>query len=136
MNIEQSCKCGGVEITIREKPVLELCCHCEDCRAGTGKPFTNLAFFETETLTIDGRLSAVEYVAESGNKTRRESCKSCGVTLFDRSEGFPTLVGLMVDSVDYPFDFTPSCHVWTSSKLDEVEIPPGIKCHEKGIVRP
>lgn len=136
MNIEQSCKCGSVEVTFRGKPVIELCCHCEDCRASTGKPFANLAFFKIETLKIDGRVSAVEYIADSGNKTRRESCKGCGATLFDRSAGFPTLVGLMVDSIDYPFDFTPSCHVWTSRKLDEVKIPAGMKCYDKGIERP
>ena len=136
MYTEQSCKCGNVEIIIRGKPVVELCCHCEDCRASTGKPFTNLAFFKLEHLAIAGRVSAKEFVADSGNKTRRESCKSCGVMLFDKSDGFPTLVGLMVDNIDYPFEFTPSCHVWTSSKLPAVNIPTGIKCYEKGIEKP
>lgn len=135
MNIERSCKCGKTTLTITEKPVIELCCHCNDCRASTGQPFANIAFFKVGTLEVKGSVSAAQFVADSGNKTRRESCAHCHVTLFDKSEGFPSLIGLMVDHVDYPFEFTPSCHVWTSRKLDEVEIPSGVKLYDKGIVR-
>jgi hypothetical protein len=45
--------------------------------------------------------------------------------MFDRSEGFPHLRGVMAGHLQRSFEFHSKCHVYLSDKKAEVEIPEG-----------
>ena len=132
-SISGSCNCGAVSFEAAVDPAIELCCHCTDCRDATKQPYAKLAFFKKDTVEINGDRASRVYVAESGSKTAREYCEHCGVVLFDTSEGFPRLIGVMVDNIKPPFEFKPACHVWVRSKIPEVVIKTGMKIYEQGI---
>ena len=53
--------------------------------------------------------------------------------MFDRSEGFPYLLGVMVSQLQPPFESRPACLGYVSDKKAKVEIPEGIKQYEAGI---
>ena len=114
------CRCGAVQFQSVSHPILQLFCHCKDCQESTGSPYAKIAFFKSKQSEISGRLSVCTFTAESGNKTSRESCANCGSLMFDKSEGFPSLVGL--------------CHVWTRSKQPQIEIPADIRQYVENIV--
>lgn len=133
--LKGSCNCGSVVFEASDKPVIELCCHCSDCQDATKQAYAKIAFFKKDAVTIEGERESRRYVADSGSSTARELCKNCGSVLLDTSEGFPRLIGILIDNIHQPFEFKPSCHVWTQSKSPEVVIEQGIKTYEKGITK-
>jgi len=138
VHISASCRCGEVRFESKEDPVIQLCCHCTDCRdvltiESKALDYATIAFFKKSTVQLRGEAGEKVYTAASGNKTVREYCTRCDAVMFDKSEGFPTLVGVFAQHIDPPFQIKPACHVWVKDKLSHVPIPEGVTQHEKGI---
>jgi len=131
--IVAGCSCGEVEFNSTKNPVIQVCCHCSDCRESTNSDYTTIAFFNSSAVSVSGDLSAEEFTSESGNKTVRELCPKCRTVMFDRSEGFPGLIGVVAQQISAPFKAKVSHHVWVISKLAHVSIPREVKRFEKGI---
>ena len=131
--LSASCQCGAVQFQSSTNPILQLVCHCNDCREATGSPFAKTVFFKSKHCESSGPLSVREFKAESGKRTTRESCASCGSVMFDRSEGFPSLVGVMAERINAPFVFEPVCHVWTRSKQPQIDIPDNVRQYPENI---
>lgn len=53
--------------------------------------------------------------------------------LFDRSEGFPNLVGVAAERIERPFNFQPNCHVWIRSKHEHADIPDATLRYSEGL---
>lgn len=115
--IEAKCLCGLVRFESAAAPVVQLVCHCSDCRQATGNEYSTLAFFESATVAIQGECAERAFQANSGAATKRLSCKACDTLMFDRSEGFPTLVGVFVERIEAPFVPEPACQLWTNSRV-------------------
>lgn len=135
MDIEilAGCKCGNVQFQTTDKPILQLCCHCADCRAATGHDMSTIIFFKLDKTQISGDLSTREFTSDLGNLTERLACANCDQVMFDKSAGFPNMLGVMAEHLALPFIPQPQLHVWTQSKLAHVEIPELMKQYEKGI---
>ncbi len=134
MKIEAGCDCGQLKFEADSEPVLALCCHCMDCQDALQEDFANIAFFNMDSVVVRGDLAEKHYVAASGSKTRRQYCPQCDTVMFDRSEGFPQLLGVMAKQIQPPYSFRPRCHVFVRNKKRESGIPEGIKQFEMGIV--
>lgn len=133
MKIRAQCDCGKLRFETSSQPVLELCCHCLDCKDAFAADFADIAFFKCPDVSIEGEFAEKIYTAASGNKTRRQYCADCNSILFDRSEGFPNLLGVSAKQIEPPFEFTASCHIFLRDKSPELEIPAGTKRFEMGI---
>jgi hypothetical protein len=133
VEINASCACGQVQFKSKDDPVIQLCCHCTDCQDALNREYAAIAFFKTKSSDVSGPIDQSNYSAESGNSTVREFCSECGTVMFDKSEGFPGLIGVMTQQINAPFEENPSCHVWVRSKLPSVSIPDGMRTHDKGI---
>ena len=125
------CGCGAFTAKMSSPPVLQLVCHCTDCRAVSGTPFSNFIFFRARDTETSGEAAKREFVADSGHATVRECCAHCGDMLIDRTAGFPKVVGVVVERIEGPFTFTPMHHVWTDSKLPGVEIPAEVTAYPR-----
>lgn len=130
MKIEASCSCGQLRFVSDSEPVLALCCHCLDCQDALQADFANIAFFSKSGVTLQGELGEKHYIAASGSKTSRQLCPRCDSVMFDRSEGFSQLLGVMASQIKSPYVFTPACHVYVRDKRSELEIPEGVKRFE------
>lgn len=135
-NYVGSCQCGNVQVKCTAAPVVHLCCHCGDCRQATGAPASNIAFFLKKSVELSGEVSSDHFSAVSGNDTMREKCVNCGTMMFDKSAGFSALIGVFSAQIETPNLDAPSLHVWTSSKLSNVEIPSSVNTFEKGLPAP
>ena len=131
--IAASCQCGQLKFEASSDPVLELCCHCRDCQDALQEDFANIAFFKMSETLVEGELAEKIYLAASGNETCRQYCVQCETVMFDRSEGFPNLLGVMVSRLLPPFESRPTCHVYVNDKKAAVKIPEGMKQYEAGI---
>jgi len=128
-----ACKCGQLTFQADAAPVVQLTCHCTDCRAVTGNDYSSIAFFKSKSAQHSGARQSHEFVAKSGNKTIRETCTHCATTVFDKSDGFPGLIGVFIDRIQPPFIPNINCHVWVKSKLPAVELPSNLPCYDEGI---
>lgn len=127
------CRCGDLRVQLASPPVLQLVCHCTDCRAVAGTPFSNFVFFRARDAQVSGEATRREFVADSGHATVRECCAQCGDMVIDRTAGFPKIIGIVAERIDAPFAFEPQHHVWTDSRLPGVEIPAGAKAYPRGV---
>ena len=132
--ISASCKCGSVKFISTDIPVIQVCCHCSDCREATGDPYSEIAFFKARKVEINGSLAFQEYNSSPGNKTKREYCPGCRDIMFDRSSAFPGLVGVFTNKIEPPFIPSIRTHVWVKSKLSSVSIPSGVTEYQEGIL--
>ena len=89
--------------------------------------------FKVAESEVSGPTTVRDFVADSGVKTVRESCSSCGALVLDRTEGFPQIVGIVAERIQPPYVFQPRCHVWLESKVAEVAIPEGVKAFARGM---
>lgn len=133
MEIKASCACGKVQFKSNNNPVIQLCCHCTDCQDALKDAYATIAFFEAKSTDTSGPIEERHYEAESGSRTVREFCSECGTAMFDKSGGFPGLIGVITKQIDAPFEENPSCHVWVRSKLPSVSIPDGMRKYDRGI---
>ena len=126
------CRCGALRAQLASPPVLQLVCHCTDCRAVAGTPFSSFVFFRARDAAVTGEAVRREFVADSGHATVRECCAQCGDMVVDRTAGFPKVIGIVAERIEPPFAFVPNHHVWTDSKLPQVQIPPGAAAYPRG----
>ncbi|MEO0369056.1 MAG: GFA family protein [Pseudomonadota bacterium] len=111
---------------------MQLICHCEDCRASTGRSFAQIAFFKEREIAILGNVISDQYTSALGNQTYRDKCPKCGEVIFDRSNAFPGLIGVMAERIAN-FDFNPVAHVWAKSKIGLIDNCDALKVFEEGM---
>lgn len=133
IKIEGACQCGQLKFEAASRPVLQLVCHCRDCQDALNADYANIAFFKMNETQVYGELAEKVYLAQSGNETCRQYCVKCDTVMFDRSEGFPNLLGIMAAQLQQPFESQPTCHVFVRDKKAATEIPDGMKQYETGI---
>ena len=109
--INATCACGYVTFTSTAQPVAQFHCHCEDCRAATGAPYTGTAIFHADGTEMSGKVTRQTFTADSGSTTYRDACSTCGTVIFDISENYPQLIGVLAATIQPPIEFRPSHHI-------------------------
>ena len=107
------CACGAVRYQAASDPVAARMCVCRICQRQTGGAGSVLAFFATDSFTVEGGTGDFTSVADSGNIIHRQFCPQCGTPLFSSAEVRPHLIGVRVGSLDDPSSVTPTAIVWT-----------------------
>lgn len=131
--ISGQCTCAKLRITSSAVPVLQLVCHCQDCRDATKQDYCVTAFFKIKDCKITGATIVQSFKTKGATRTTRESCPECGSVLFDKSERFPHLIGVFTEHLTPPFVSTPTSQVWTSSRLAHVTAYPNLKEYPNGL---
>ena len=131
--IVATCTCGSFRFQSESEPIFQLTCHCFQCREASKAPFTNFAFFKLAESEVEGKTVVHSFTADSGTKTVRETCATCGEILLDRTEGFPQIIGVVADRIQSPYEFKARCHVWVESKCEEVRVPEGVKAFARNM---
>lgn len=76
-----TCCCGKATITVKDDPVLNAVCHCNDCKRRTGSAFGwNAYFTEDQVLETSGDWISYEPEAQPGQI--RRACRNCASTLW------------------------------------------------------
>ena len=123
--ISAYCECGALALHINEKPVVQLVCHCSDCRAFSGLPYTELVFFKPKGCSVHGQTDMTVMKGDTGFDKIHYSCLSCQTPLYvtiAALNGATAVVAKRLSS----FTFEPQAHIWTSKKLNSVTIPTGM----------
>ena len=83
LNLQGSCLCGEVQISLPEVSSSLGVCHCSMCRQWGGGPFMSLE--AGENINISGADSVTRFT--SSDWAERAFCKHCGTHLFYRFKG-------------------------------------------------
>ena len=63
-NPTASCRCGQLRATVTGEPVRVSVCHCLNCKKRSGSAFAVQARWPAEQVTIEGRSSSFDIVAD------------------------------------------------------------------------
>lgn len=116
------CECGALVVEIAGDPVVQLVCHCSDCRAFSGRAYTDAVFFKPEHCSLRGRTNAMTTKGATGFDKTHYSCARCNTPLYVTVAALNGAWAVVANRIS-PFRFEPNAHIWTSEKADGVTIP-------------
>ena len=128
---EGGCACGHVRYSVAAPPLIVHCCHCSWCQRQNGSAFAVNALVEADRVHIlEGDVVDIEVPSPSGAKQRISRCAKCQVAVWSNylvmSGGLGEMVRFIrVGTLDEPGAMPPDVHIYTSSKMPWVVLPPG-----------
>ncbi len=116
------CACGQMTIDTKTRPLLQLVCHCTDCRNATGDPFTEVAFFAPGAYTVHGDTVSEEMPGGTGLGKVYFACKQCNTPMYATVNALSGSAGIIAGRLS-DLRFRPALHVWTSEKTPDTRLP-------------
>jgi hypothetical protein len=130
---EGGCTCRAVRYRMNSKPLFVHCCHCSWCQRETGTGFALNAMIEADRVDVlQGEVEAVNTPSKSGKGQKIWRCPTCKVALWSNYAGAGDAVRFVrVGTLDEPGRLPPDIHIYTTTKLPWVQLPPGVPAIEE-----
>jgi hypothetical protein len=125
---EGQCTCGEVRYRMTSRPLFVHCCHCTWCQRETGSAFVLNAMIEAERVELlAGEPEMVHTPSNSGKGQKIARCPTCRIALWSNYAGAGDAVRFVrVGTLLAPGRLPPDIHIFTSTKLPWVVLPPGV----------
>jgi hypothetical protein len=120
--INIQCQCGELTLQIKGPPVVQLVCHCNDCKDATKLPFVECVFYPSTACSSQGNSSPSEMKGSSGYAKSYFSCANCETPMYARVQALNGAWAVVANQ-QTSFAFDPQAHIWTSEKASDVSIP-------------
>lgn len=126
--MEGGCSCKTIRYRMETKPLFVHCCHCTWCQRETGSAFVLNAMIEADCVThLGAEPEIVHTPSASGNGQKIARCPQCRVAVWSNYSGAGAFVRFVrVGTLDEPHQFPPDVHIFTSTKVPWVQLPPGV----------
>ena len=126
--LDGGCTCGTVRYRLTDRPLFTHCCHCTWCQRETGSAFVLNALIETACVTLlAGAPEVIDTPSASGKGQAIARCPSCRVALWSSYSGAgPRFCFVRVGTLDDAAALPPDIHIFTSTKLPWVILPPDV----------
>ncbi|HMJ55050.1 MAG TPA: GFA family protein [Polyangiaceae bacterium] len=127
-SLEGGCTCRAIRYRMTSRPLFVHCCHCHWCQRETGSAFAINAMIEADRVVLDqGELDVIHTPSNSGKGQKISRCPACRIALFSNYAGAgDKLRFVRVGTLDDADRAPPDIHIFTSSKLRWVVLPPGV----------
>ncbi|MEO1422007.1 MAG: GFA family protein [Pseudomonadota bacterium] len=120
------CACGAVRYRLDEPPLFVHACHCRHCQRESGAPFVINAMVGRRWIEIAGEVPvAVAVPTASGSYHAIHRCPTCQTPLWSAYARRARMIYLRACTLDAPEVMRPSIHIYTASKVDWLDLPPG-----------
>jgi hypothetical protein len=125
------CTCGYVRYRMISKPMLVHCCHCRWCQHQTGTAFALNALIEADRVQmLQGEVELTAVPSPSGKGQKIWRCPRCRIAVWSNYGGAGDAVKFVrVGTLDDPDRFPADVHIFTSSKLPWVVLPPRVPAY-------
>lgn len=110
------CLCGKVNYSVNSEPLKMAQCHCKDCQQSSGTGHFSLAFFDKDSVNIEGETSSYTTQSDDVAKVTRHFCSECGSRLFGTNSVNSSLISIAVGCVDDSSWFKPQAIVYNKRK--------------------
>jgi hypothetical protein len=126
---EGGCTCRAVRYRMKSRPLFVNCCHCTWCQRETGSAFVINAVIEADRVELlNGEPECVVTPSNSGTGQKIWRCPTCRIAVWSNYGGGGDRVRFVrVGTLDEPGRLPPDIHIFTSTKLPWVVIPPGAR---------
>lgn len=126
--LEGGCDCGRIRYRMETAPLIVHCCHCSWCQRETGTAFALNALIEAERVVHPGaQPQLIDTPSASGRGQKIARCPDCRIALWSNYDGAgPILRFVRVGTLDTPAALQPHIHIYTSSRLPWVALPPEV----------
>jgi hypothetical protein len=120
------CTCRKVRFRLASKPMFVHCCHCRWCQRETGSAFAVNALIEADRVELmTGTPEVIDTPSNSGKGQKISRCPVCRIALWSNYAGAGDLARFVrVGTLDSPDLLPPDIHIFTSTKLPWVVLPP------------
>jgi hypothetical protein len=127
--MEGGCTCGQVRYRLTGGPLIVHACHCGWCQRETGTAHALNALYEADRVVhIAGEPEMVATPSASGKGQRVARCPTCRVAVWSNyPQAGPAIRFVRVGTMDDPAAYPPDIHIYVSSKLPWVTLPPAAK---------
>ena len=125
---EGRCSCGEVRFRMSSPPLIVHACHCTECQRLSGGAFAINALIEADRVEIlSGAPEPVPVIGTSGKPQSILRCPRCRVALWSHYPGGGTKLSFIrVGTLDEPSRLTPDIHIYTSTKVPWLALPPDV----------
>jgi hypothetical protein len=114
MEFSGGCSCRAVRYTIQAEPVRSFQCQCRDCQLDSGGGHSSVFVFPRAAFEISGEVREIARTSDRGATKRKGFCPVCGVSIYNKPENNPDLIGIYVGSLDDATSFKPAAVFYTS----------------------
>ena len=114
MSFTGGCSCGAVRYALRAEPVRSFQCQCRDCQWDSGGGHSSVFVFPRPALELSGEVREIARTSERGNTKRKGFCPTCGVSIYNKPDAVPDMVGIYVGSLDDASTFKPGIVVYAA----------------------
>ncbi len=108
MGFSGGCSCGAVRYTIDAEPVRAFQCQCRDCQMDSGGGHSSVFVFPRQALALTGAVREIARVSDRGATKHKGFCPACGVSIYNKPDKFPDLIGIYAGSLDDASAFRPA----------------------------
>jgi hypothetical protein len=126
---EGGCACREVRYRMKSRPLFVNCCHCTWCQRETGSAFVINAMIEADRVELlNGAPECVVTPSNSGKGQKIWRCPTCRIAVWSNYGGGGDKVRFVrVGTLDEAGRLPPDIHIFTTTKLPWVVIPPGAR---------
>ena len=123
---EGGCACRAVRYRLLSAPLIVHACHCTQCQRLSGTAFALNALIESDRLELlAGEARPVPVTGASGKPQAIFRCPDCRTALWSHYPGAGTKIAFVrVGTLDRPALLPPDIHIYTSTRLPWLELPP------------
>lgn len=107
MNFSGGCSCRAVRYQISAKPVRAFQCQCRDCQLDSGGGHSSVFVFPRSALNLTGAVREIARTSDRGATKRKGFCPDCGVSIYNKPDNVPELIGIYVGTLDDATTFKP-----------------------------
>ncbi|MCG2634683.1 MAG: GFA family protein [Gammaproteobacteria bacterium] len=120
------CTCGEIHFTLKTPPLFVHCCHCSWCQRESGSAFALNALIEADRLEVtQGTPEMIELPSNSGKGQQVFRCPGCHTALWSQYGAAGEAISFVkVGVLENPDSCPPDIHIFTSTKLSWVQLPP------------
>ena len=136
MMLRGGCLCGAVRFLGRAEPVMQVKCHCTDCRKTAGGGHAAMIGVPEGAVSFSGDIREYRSLADSGREVTRGFCPTWGSGICARPAAAAGLVFVRASALDEPNQFVPQLAVWTASAAAWDVMTPDILSFPKSPIFP
>jgi hypothetical protein len=124
--MEGGCTCRHVRYHLTGTPLIVHACHCTWCQRETGTLHALNALYEADRVQhLSGEPELIDTPSASGRGQRIARCPTCKIAVWSNyPQAGPIVRFVRVGTMDEPHRCPPAIHIYTSSKLPWVTLPP------------
>ena len=120
------CACGEVAFALTKRPLFVHCCHCTWCQRESGTGFALNGIIEASAVDLTrGAPVEVPVPSESGAGQVFSRCPTCQIAVWSVYSS-PKLRFIRMGTLNERDQFPPDIHIYTSTKLPWVTLPPDV----------